>query len=161
MVKRFTAPKPHNTSTDNLSRLHITITPCPALYFEAVKSCIRAFDLDDRELKREEFLIALHNTELLGFGRVREHADCSEMCSLGIIPSTRSKGIGKQLVAALMHKAKQQLFLVCVIPNYFKPFGFDVTTDYPAAIKNKMDYCNESLPVDELYVVLRQAQQPR
>lgn len=135
--------------------MDIIIQPCSESHFEAVRSYINEFDLDNRQLQQHEFLIALHNNKLAGFGRIREHADCSEMCSLGIIVSERSKGIGKKLVNALIQQAKQRLFLVCIIPGYFTEFGFCESAVYPVAAKNKLDYCTENLPVNEKYVVMQ------
>ena len=135
--------------------MDLIIQPCSDLHFEAVRACIKEFELDNRQLEQHEFLIALYNNKLAGFGRIREHNNCSEMCSLGIVAPARSKGIGKKLVKALAQKARQDLFLVCIIPGYFAELGFYETKEYPAAIKNKLDYCTDNLPVHEKYVVMK------
>ena len=128
---------------------------CNAEYFEQVKSKIDEFELDNRELKAEEFLVIKNREGLLGFGRVREHADFSEMCSMGIIEAKRFSGLGKQLAQALIEKATQPLYLVCIIPEYFETLGFSICKDFPIALQDKLDYCTHSLPVDEKYVVMR------
>jgi N-acetylglutamate synthase-like GNAT family acetyltransferase len=135
--------------------LNIEITNCSATHFKLVKKYIKNFELDDRELKQKEFLVAISNGNLLGFGRIREHEGFSEMCSLGIIENAREKGIGKLISMALIKKATQSIYLACIIPNYFKALGFKVCRKFPEGMQQKLDYCTDSLPVPENYVVMK------
>jgi len=116
---------------------------------------IQRFELDDRELDYQQFLVAKENDELLGFGRIRQRDDCFELCSLGVTEPMRLKGIGKQLVKALILKSSNPLFLVCIIPEFFTPFGFDVVSEYPEAMQEKLNYCTSELVVPETYVVMK------
>lgn len=128
---------------------------CSESQFEEVKKFIHLFELDNRELAQTEFLVEQNGQELLGFGRIREYKGFSELCSLGVIEDQRLKGIGKKLCRALIKKTNQPLYLVCIIPEYFSSFGFTICKEYPAEIKNKLDYCIGSLPVEETYVVMK------
>jgi N-acetylglutamate synthase-like GNAT family acetyltransferase len=116
---------------------------------------IHEFELDDRILLQHQFIVAFRNEELVGFGRLREHPDCIELCSLGVITEHRRQGIGKAIVAELLRKAPANLFLVCIIPEFFSPFGFRIVNEYPAPIKNKLEYCTHELIVPETYVVMQ------
>lgn len=131
------------------------VTSCSKSQFEDVVKYIAQFELDDRELKPEEFVTLSDEKELVGFGRVREHKTCSELCSLGVVEKYRDKGVGKQLMQAMIQKATQVPYLVCIIPSYFEDFGFSICHDYPAEIEDKLRYCVGSLPVEERYVVMR------
>lgn len=131
------------------------INICSLKEFEEVKQKIEDFDLDNRNLKVEEFLVIKNSNGLLGFGRVREFETCSEMCSLGIIEGKRDSGLGKLLTEALIAKAQKTIYLVCIIPHYFEPFGFKPCDTFPAEIQDKLNYCTESLVVPETYVVMR------
>ena len=104
---------------------------------------------------KEDFLIALSNDELVGFGRIRDRENCYELCSLGVIEPERFKGVGKQLVQSLIKQSGKPLYLVCIIPEYFKPFGFVVVEEYPDAMKEKLHYCTSELVVPEKYVVMK------
>lgn len=104
---------------------------------------------------KEDFLIALRNDELVGFGRIRNRENCCELCSLGVTEPERLKGIGKQLVQSLIKQSGKPLYLVCIIPEYFKPFGFVVVEEYPDAMKEKLHYCTSELVVPEKYVVMK------
>lgn len=131
-----------------------SIIPCGVRRFEEVRQYIQTFELDNRRLRPEDFLIALMDDTLVGFGRVREYGDCSELCSLGVTEPHRCKGIGSMLVRALVQKAQQPLYLVCIIPSFFEPHGFATCAHYPATMQQKLDYCNSALPVAEPYVVM-------
>jgi N-acetylglutamate synthase-like GNAT family acetyltransferase len=122
--------------------------------FELIRKYIHDFELDDRGLKKEEFCAAFEHDELRGFGRLRKHPDCTELCSLGVVTPYRNKGIGKAITAELIRKEADTTYVVCIIPHFFTPFGFKEVTTYPASIKEKLDYCTHSLPVPESYVAM-------
>lgn len=128
---------------------------CNRLQFELVKQYIQEFELDNRVLRSEEFLIEKDGLELLAFGRIREYSGFSELCSLGVIKKERSKGLGKKLTKALIKKSLQPLYLVCIIPDYFKVFGFSICTTFPLGIQDKLNYCTTHLEVNEEYVVMK------
>lgn len=111
--------------------------------------------MDNRALNKEEFLVAMSNDELVGFGRIRQRDNCSELCSLGVIESERLKGVGKQLVQALIKKANDPLYLVCIIPTFFEPFGFYKVDEFPKEMQEKLNYCTSELAVPEKYVVMK------
>ncbi len=122
--------------------------------FEQIRSHIKEFELDDRNLIPEEFTAAFLNNELVGFGRLRNHADCTELCSLGVVKSYRNKKVGKTIVEELIRISPYRIYIVCIIPQFFISSGFRIIADYPLSIKNKLDYCIHDLPVPEEYVVL-------
>lgn len=122
--------------------------------FEQICDYIREFELDNRGLKREEFVAAIRSGELVGFGRLRHHADCIELCSLGVITPLRRQGIGKAIVQKLVSMAPGAVYLSCIIPDFFIPFGFRVTENYPASMKEKLHYCIHELVVPEKYVIM-------
>lgn len=126
--------------------------------FESIIGFINRFELDNRFLQHQQFLAGFIQQTLVGFGRIRNHNGCSELCSLGVIEPQRFKGIGKQLVKELVKKAADPLYLVCIIPQYFEALGFKTATDYPQAMQDKLQYCTQELVVPEPYVVMRYVQ---
>ena len=122
--------------------------------FEQIQQFIHEYELDNRELKAEEFSIALRNNELTGFGRLRIHSDCIELCSLGVVTNKRKQGIGKAIVNELLKQKTKNIYLVCIIPDFFIPFGFKIISNYPESIQAKMEYCTSELAVPEDYVAM-------
>jgi N-acetylglutamate synthase-like GNAT family acetyltransferase len=122
--------------------------------FEAVCLFITQYELDSRNLQKQQFTIALRDNEMVGFGRLLEHSDCLELCSLGVMTTHRNQHIGKAIVEELIKHSVKNIYLVCIIPDFFKPFGFIVVQRFPKSIQNKMDYCTRELVVPETYVAM-------
>ena len=122
--------------------------------FILIRNYIQQFELDDRNLKQEEFTAAFRENELVGFGRLREHSDCIELCSLGVITQHRRQGIGKSIVKELIKRSTSSIHLVCIIPDFFIPFGFQSVEKYPLSVQDKLDYCTQELIVSETYVAM-------
>jgi N-acetylglutamate synthase-like GNAT family acetyltransferase len=118
---------------------------------------ISEFELDDAGFEIPQFLVAEKDERIVGIGRIREHAECSEAATLGVDNDKRLKGVGAKLFGAMVEKAKQQhaLYLVCVIPEFFFPFGFEIVEDYPYPMKDKLMRCETQLAVPEKYVVMK------
>ena len=123
--------------------------------FQQIIFFIGEFQLDNRDLQEHQFIAAFIEDNLVGFGRVREHKDCSEICSLGTLVQFRKRGICKMIVQHLIKISQPNLYLVCIIPEYFKPFGFEIVIEYPEAIHEKKKYCTHELVVPEDYSVLK------
>lgn len=123
--------------------------------FRQICDYIHEFELDDRNLLQHQFIVAFRDNELVGFGRLRTHSDCTELCSLGVVTPYRKQGIGKAITAELVKKSPENLYLVCIIPEFFTPLEFTVTNNYPPALLDKLNYCTQELVVPEIYVVMR------
>jgi N-acetylglutamate synthase-like GNAT family acetyltransferase len=131
------------------------IRPCDLKYFKTVKKYIHEFELDDRALHKQQFLVLVKDEKLLAFGRLRQYAHFTEMCSLGVLSQFRNKGMGKKLVQALADAAHQPIYLVCVIPAFFESLGFTRCDVFPCEIREKLEYCVQSLTVPTKYVVMQ------
>ncbi len=134
----------------------MTISNPNSIEFNFIKDHICKFELDNRELQMEQFLIAKNrDNEILAFGRIRVHKDCDELCSLGVIESERLKGIGHLLSNNLIKNSQQPLYLVCIIPQFFEPLGFKIVSNFPKELLEKLNYCTGELVVPEKYVVMK------
>ncbi|MBA3681998.1 MAG: GNAT family N-acetyltransferase, partial [Bacteroidetes bacterium] len=109
----------------------MTICQPDASEFIFIKDHIEKFELDNRDLQNEQFLVVKDNNEITAFGRIKKHNSCDELCSLGVIEPKRLKGIGKRLSFDLIKKSLQPLYLVCIIPQFFEPLGFKIVNTYP------------------------------
>jgi len=122
---------------------------------EIIKNHISDYELDNRELLHTQFLVYKKSNTILGFGRIRNYANFDELCSLGVIEPERNKTIGKKIVNALIQKSLTELYLVCVIPEYFEPIGFKIVNEFPNEILSKINYCTNSLVVEGVYVAMK------
>ncbi len=123
--------------------------------FLTIADYIQQFDLDNRELYYKQFIVAIINEKIIGFARVRKHKDCDEFCSLGVLDEYRQLGVSKLLIEARIKLATQPIYICCIIPHYFEKMGFEITNTYPNEMQNKLNYCANSLIVEESYVVMQ------
>lgn len=133
---------------------HIRITKAIKQDFDFIKQHIQLFDLDNRDLQFQQFVVAKLQDDIVGFGRIRKHKGCDEFCSLGIIEAYRNQGIAEALILARIELSTQPIYLVCIIPEFFEPLGFTIVTEYPPEILDKLNYCMSELTVPEPYVVM-------
>ncbi len=120
---------------------------------------IRKMQLDSTLINYHQFLIAELNGEFAAFGRIKEYNDAKELCSLGVLPKYRGKGISRILIKELKTKAViKPLHVVTIIPTLFKKFGFEEIIKYPTSLLPKINYCTNTLGGchnGEHYVVMK------
>ncbi|MGZ4037653.1 MAG: GNAT family N-acetyltransferase [Bacteroidia bacterium] len=132
-----------------------SVSACTLPDFTIVKRLIAEMCLDDTALEYDQFITVKQANKVLGFGRLRTHAQCQELCSLGVTEDFRLKGIGRYLTAELIAKRQKPLYVVTVIPDFFSKAGFKITEKFPEEINTKLNYCRTSLSVPEPYVVMK------
>lgn len=147
-----------------MNKINYSIVPCTENYFEQVIKGIEIMQLDNRELKMNDFWVALvENTILAGFGRIRKYSNAAEVCSVGVFEKYRNNGIGKSIIQQLIYnftiiqKNTLPIYVVTIIPKYFEKLGFEIIKEasYPKEIYDKWLYCVSELPVPEEYVIMR------
>jgi N-acetylglutamate synthase-like GNAT family acetyltransferase len=111
--------------------------------------------LDNREARPEEYLVAEENGVLIGFGRLLDHPDSWEVACMYVEPGRRRKRIGTRLVEALLSRtdAEKPVYAVAGAPEFFTALGFVPTRDTPPSIKAKGDYCRRHF--DDICTVMR------
>jgi N-acetylglutamate synthase-like GNAT family acetyltransferase len=92
--------------------------------------------LDISNPRQKQFLIYLTGTEIAGFLRIRS-VEINELATLGVRKKFRSKGISSTMIEYVKQQ-KKSLFLVMVIPKYFKKLGFITVTEIPNSLVDKV-----------------------
>lgn len=120
-----------------------------------IKAEIERLGLDYEDLNPNQFMIAKNNDELIGFGRLKVHPDCIELCSLGVIKKYRNKGIGRTIVKRLLDNVQQAVYLVTKIPAYFSQLGFNhiISEDIPKSLISKTRLCKQLCKCSETFVI--------
>ena len=122
--------------------------------FQGVKSYVKKFSLDDREMNRQEFKVLLYDNKLAAFGRLKNHTDGIELCTIGVVEEYRGKQLGNAIVRELLSDIKQDVYLVTVIPAFFTKLGFKEAKEYPIFLQNKRDnFCEHHHPGDCISVL--------
>lgn len=111
-------------------------------------------DLDTELLSAGQFLVAKTGGSIIGIGRLRSYPDCTEVATVGVVDKFRNKGAGSGLVRELIKRGPAEIFVTCVIPDFFKRFGFETVKQYPPALQKKVDFCiSYNFKVSEVFVM--------
>jgi N-acetylglutamate synthase-like GNAT family acetyltransferase len=116
----------------------------------------RRLELDYPGIKADRLWVSGEAGQIVGLVALKKHADCLELCALGVDPGSRGKGIAKALVEALMAEAPGDVHLATTIPEFFESCGFHIIKDVPATFpaKRKTSWC-EGCRQDLCSVMLR------
>ncbi len=88
-------------------------------------------------MEADKLWIAEDEGRIVGVVALRSHPDCLELCSLGVDPGHRNRGLGRALVEAVMKHAPGDVHLGTVIPGYFERLGFHITAAVPKSFLKK------------------------
>jgi len=123
--------------------------------FEQVKQWVEDFWLDNGNMQPEQFSVLSDNGKVIAFGRLKEHADATELCTMGVAKEFQSKGFGEKMVKHLISQATQDVHLVTIIPKFFANCGFALVENYPVSLQRKIDLCKTHYHVEEPYHVMK------
>lgn len=123
--------------------------------FEEVKKMVQEFWLDNDAMQPEQFRILTDGNQLVAFGRLRENEDATELCTMGVARQFQKKGFGEKMVNTLLGEAKRDVYLVTVIPDFFKKLGFEFAEEYPGSIRKKAEICSNQYHTGEKYWVIK------
>jgi|ERR1051326_8069333 N-acetylglutamate synthase-like GNAT family acetyltransferase len=114
----------------------------------------KSFDLDVEDFSHEQFLIARKENQIIGFGRLRKYNDCTEVATVGVIHPERNRGVGTSIVKELIQIGPKEIFVTCVIPNFFSRVGFEAVKHYPSVLRKKVDFCKlYNFSEEEIFVM--------
>lgn len=110
----------------------------------------RSLGLDYPGMENDDLWVAEDEGRVIGLVGLKTHADCLELCALGVEPTRRRGGVAKALVEALMAEAPGPVHLATVIPGFFEACGFERTRYVPRSFIEKRntawcDGCDRSL----------------
>jgi N-acetylglutamate synthase-like GNAT family acetyltransferase len=115
----------------------------------------KLLDLDCEDFKTEQFIVAKGSTQILGFGRLRTYAECIEIATVGVIESHQKKGLGSLIVKELISRGPSEIYLTCVIPDFFNNLGFQLVKQYPSVLQKKVDFCKSYNYRDDQVFVMK------
>jgi N-acetylglutamate synthase-like GNAT family acetyltransferase len=110
-----------------------------------IKEKLDKYALDKIDAKWEQFFVAKLGEKTVGFGRIIDRGDVSELASLGVDYYYRKQGIGKALLKFLIEEVKRAypgnpVYGVTHRPGFLTPFGFKEVNEAPDVLKHKKNH---------------------
>ena len=121
--------------------MQIPVLPAASTDLQEIHFLAKNFDLDIENISWQQFVVVKKEEHVIGFGRLRTYPQCTEVATVGVIPSERNKGIGTAIVQALIRLSPAELYVTCVIPDFFGMLGFEKVKQYPSVLQKKVDFC--------------------
>jgi len=109
--------------------------------FPQVLYLAKKLELDYSGMEADDFLVAEDSRKTVGICALKKHKDCIELCSLGVDENYRKRGLGKKLVLGVLKKAKREIHLATIIPQFFEKFGFEKSSQIPLSMVKKSEWC--------------------
>jgi len=106
-----------------------------------IDTLARKLGLDYEGMDEDAFWLAEAEGRIVGIVGLKKHADCHELCALGVDPSFRNKGLGRDLVQALLRSADRDIYLATIIPSFFKACGFEKASPVPQSMNKGPEWC--------------------
>jgi len=123
--------------------------------FEQVKQLVEEFWLFNENMQPKQFSILSDKGRVIAFGRLIEHSEATELCTMGVAKEFQKKGLGEKMVEHLIRMAKRDVYLVTILPGFFAKSGFKVVQDYPDSLRKKVEICTKEYHVEEPYFVMK------
>jgi N-acetylglutamate synthase-like GNAT family acetyltransferase len=116
---------------------------------------VEVLNLDSYDMYTSQFMLCQKGAKILGIGRIKAHPDCLELCTLGVDPSHRGKGIGKALVSSLLEGVTGPVCVVTEIPGYFEKLGFKQVDISIQSLQRKKEICTTQLSCKAPVIMVR------
>lgn len=121
--------------------MNIPVVPAIETDLHEILCLAKSFELDLDDVMWQQFVVAKKEKSIIGFGRLRTYSECIEIATVGVISKERNKGVGTAIVNELIRIGPNEIFVTCVIPNFFRRMGFDEVKQYPPVLQKKVDFC--------------------
>ncbi len=119
----------------------IKITAALSTDMPVIEQLAKGFDLDCEDMVWDQFMVAKRADKIIGFGRMRKYTECTEVATVGVISQEQKKGVGTLIVKELIRRGPAEIYVTCVIPDFFNKLGFQMVKQYPAVLRKKVDFC--------------------
>ena len=105
-----------------------------------IRAKAKQWRLDDEALSAGGFVVAQDGRgRIVGFGRIKPYSSCFELGTVGVSPSWRGRGVGREIVARLIERfPSRNVWITTDLTAYFRRLGFKVRRRGPLELMEKI-----------------------
>ena len=138
-------------------KVQLEILPATDSDMPVIEQVAKKFDLDCEHMSGSQFIVVKREKNIIGIGRLRDYPEqtgWSEIATVAVIEEERKRGVGSMIVRKLIDKAPSEIFVTCVIPDFFTRFGFQKVKQYPSVLEKKVDFCKSfNFQNDQIFIM--------
>ena len=140
----------------------VNIRPAQNEDYPRVKKLLEELDLYYADLTFKDFWVAESKGQIVGTVQLEEFKDFLFLGSLGVAADRQKHGIAEALLDQILQNHKNDVYLYSIIPEFFKKFGFELTTPNselitPNSLPTKEHYECEYCHPDQCVTMVRHA----
>jgi N-acetylglutamate synthase-like GNAT family acetyltransferase len=123
----------------------------------AVRRLTERLGLDYPGMDDDPFWVAEDDGVVIAACGLKTHADCREVCSVGVDESFRGRGAAKALVRRVLEDAPGDIYLATIRPEVFASLGFVAAEAVPASLApaaRPAGWC-EGCPAEHCRIMVR------
>jgi len=114
---------------------------------QAIISLLKELDLYYSAIKIKDFWVAEENKQIIGAAQLLDCGEFLFLSSVGVDQKHQKHGVAKKLLNKLLTKQDKEIYLYTIIPDFFRRFGFEITTTLPQNLPSKDRYeCADCYP---------------
>ena len=98
---------------------------------KAILKILKDLDLFYPTLVLKGFWVAEKNGRIIGTLQLADHSDFIFLGSLAVVKEEEGKGVARALLEKALKSQRKNIYLYTIIPEFFKKFGFQITTPIP------------------------------
>lgn len=103
------------------------LRPATAQDQKTIVEIVHAAGINPTSLQWPRFVVAEEDGSIVGVGQIKPHGDGSrELASIAVIPERQGRGVGSEIVRALLANSTGPLYLTTreALESYYVRFGF-------------------------------------
>ena len=105
-----------------------------------IEESLKKHDIAVIDLQAFQFVVAAENSDIIGFGGLRQTGDVCDIACAIVVEKRRNRGIGAAIVGHLIEYAPvDRVFVTTDLVEYFKELGFAETNRGPGELGCVLD----------------------
>ncbi len=111
-----------------------------------IKELEKRLELEVAKLLPTETWVIEEEGKIIGLAKLTDVGEAYFLSSVGVIPERRGEGLAKQLLQAVLVGREKDVYLYTIIPDFYYPFGFEISGILPFLPSRDLFYCHSCQP---------------
>jgi N-acetylglutamate synthase-like GNAT family acetyltransferase len=120
-----------------------------------IRELEKRLELEVAKLSATETWVIEEEGKIIGLAKLTDLGEAYFLSSVGVVPERRGEGLAKQLLQAVLVDREKDVYLYTIIPDFYYPFGFEISGILPFLPPRDLFSCHSWQPESCLCMVRR------